>query len=618
MSTTMNIKDTDWIRQSFILPRNAVSNMGAKRMVNSDAALKFTDTTLGGAFAINPLPQFNEFTDIPVENKWATGTAMGGYYSEAYDDNQRYIHMRFGVPEFNSLTSFFGNFYNAEASYMARTGQASTDLFFKMGKAAGFLLALPLQPFILLGAGIRWMLHMPSTKYYYLKPAMALYWQATSTIANTIMVNMGFVQPIYGDNYNTVTDQSNKLTSTDLKRWAKAFPDLFTEDGNIDIFSVATRSQRMADRNRERLVQILEEATSSDDLQKRLTNYANEKFDSGKQPRLTEYLESYLNSSAGKKTQETDAEVKPRSWLEKAGDAALGEMHDGSQWVTWRVSGAGTVSESFSNSTGNSEIADTINSMSSSKRQTDFSWADGLGIDYLDAIADKVKNVASGVADSLHISGLAVLKGKAFVDIPKVWESSEFQFPRIDYKIELRSWAGDPVSRIMSLIIPLSMALPMVMPISTGPASYGHPFLVELYDKGRCQTRLGIVESMTIERGVGNLGWTVDGHPLGIDISFSIADLSSVMHMPITAGMSLDLKQVLFPEESMFNDYLAVLGGLSLQDQVYNTNRMRLNLTRWVTNARTWKSPARWANMAFSSIPGRIISAFANNTSRGI
>ena len=102
MSTTMNIKDVDWIRQSFILPRNAVSNMGAKRMVNSDAALKFTDTTLGGAFAINPLPQFNEFTDIPVENKWATGTAMGGYYSEAYDDNQRYIHMRFGVPEFNS------------------------------------------------------------------------------------------------------------------------------------------------------------------------------------------------------------------------------------------------------------------------------------------------------------------------------------------------------------------------------------------------------------------------------------------------------------------------------------------------------------------------------------
>lgn len=76
---------------------------------------------------------------------------------------------------------------------------------------------------------------------------MALCWQATSTIANTIMVNMGFVQPIYGDNYNTVTDQSNKLTSTDLKRWARNFSwILFTEDGNIDIFSIATRSQRMA------------------------------------------------------------------------------------------------------------------------------------------------------------------------------------------------------------------------------------------------------------------------------------------------------------------------------------------------------------------------------------
>lgn len=166
-------------------------------------------------------------------------------------------------------------------------------------------------------------------------------------------------------------------------------------------------------RNRKWLVQILEEATSSDGLQKRLTNYAIEKFDSGKQPTnwILRVLFKFISRS--KKTQETDAEVKPRSWLEKAGDAALGEMHDGSQWVTGGI-GAGTVSESFSNSTGNSEIADTINSMSSSSRQTDFSWADGLGINVFDAIADKVKNVASGVADSLHISGLAVLKGKAF------------------------------------------------------------------------------------------------------------------------------------------------------------------------------------------------------------
>ena len=622
-----SIKDADWIRQSFILPRGAITNLGAKRVVNSDASLKFTDTTLGGAFAINPLPQFNEFTDIPVENRWGSGTALGRYYSEAYDDNQRYIHMRFGVAEFNSLTSFFGNFYSYEASVLAREGRASTSLFYTLGKAAGFLVALPLQPFIMAGAVIRWALKVPSTKYYYLKPAMALYWQAVTTIANAIMVNMGFIPPVHTGGAADIEDPNNKVTANDLKKWSAAFPDLFSADGGIDVFAIATRSQRLADRNRRRIMEILEEATSTEQLQKKVEAYASEKLDAGKTPRLTDYLERYLATTAGQKQAESEKTAETpstdktkgtpvRGWWEGFADFGMAELHDGSEWITWRVSGSSSVSESFSNSIGTPEIADTINGMSSSGRQADFSWANGLDITggAIEAVANKFKDVVGGVADQLHISGLSVLKGRAFADIPKMWESSEFQFPRIDYKMELRSWSGDDMSRIMSLIIPVAMALPMVMPISTGGHSFTSPLLVELYDKGRCQTRLGIVESLTIERGVGNLGWTVDGQPLGIDISFSVSDLSSIMHMPITAGFTLnDPVSQIFPEDSMFNDYLAVLGSLGLHEQIYFSQRLQVSLTKYITNFRSWKSPAHWANISRGTLPGRVLSAFSNN-----
>ena len=55
-------------------------------------------------------------------------------------------------------------------------------------------------------------------------------------------------------------------------------------------------------------------------------------------------------------------------------------------------------------------------------------------------------------------------------------------------------------------MVPLSMLLAGALPKSTGKHSYDAPFLVEIYDKGKAQTRLGIIDSISITRGVGRLG----------------------------------------------------------------------------------------------------------------
>lgn len=49
---------------------------------------------------------------------------MGRKYSEAIDDNGQLIHMRFGLPQFNSLMTFFTGFYDSGASILSRTGRS--------------------------------------------------------------------------------------------------------------------------------------------------------------------------------------------------------------------------------------------------------------------------------------------------------------------------------------------------------------------------------------------------------------------------------------------------------------------------------------------------------------
>src|SRR5690606_36604944 len=158
------------------------------------AGYKYTDTTLGGNFAINAPAQFCRLTDLRpptrlIKNNPNIGGSlgMGRYYSESIDDYAQHIHMRFGVPEFNSLTTFFTGFYNTDASLLARKGRGP-GIAFSIGKAAATIAFIPLAPFIAAGRILRWLANAPASKYYYLRPTMPLYWNAINTIANTLAV----------------------------------------------------------------------------------------------------------------------------------------------------------------------------------------------------------------------------------------------------------------------------------------------------------------------------------------------------------------------------------------------------------------------------------------------
>jgi hypothetical protein len=147
-----------------------------------------------------------------------------------------------------------------------------------------------------------------------------------------------------------------------------------------------------------------------------------------------------------------------------------------------------------------------------------------------------------------------------------------------------------------------------------------------------------MVTDMSITRGVGNLGWSQEGDALGIDVTFSITDLSTVMHLPIQTNFGFTdkflqtigdvagglggqeaasyLQKGTYDDDNAFTDYLAVLGGLSWQDMVYANRRWRLARYRQMQNWTSWKSPARVAMWAGNTTLGRIINAVSTETDR--
>lgn len=591
------IKDRDWVRQSFLINTEKAGDgldpVDRQNRTFSAAMLKFTDTTPGGNFAINPPPQFTRFADLKPRlangrpSRAMGSKGMGRYYSEAIDDNSQLITMRFGVPQYNSLTTFFGSFYNTQAGQLARTGRAS-NFFFNIGKATAFvvsIMSVRLLAVGLVGNGLSMFLGKKPTRYYYLKPAMHLYWNAVQTMVNHIATNKGLVPRVlgpdssydYGDRYQF--DENAQQNLRDM------MPDgVMSDGGSIQVYSIASKAQRMAQQHIKQMNVLAEAAFKAkgdalnDELSKKIQDVFNTQLKPGTAS-YPDYLKKWTDSQQMTpvnlpddpaasnpdlvpKTGELPPAPKPgdpptespsngaTEMMERTPtnyarvqEALEAGLNDGTDFIAFRVNATGQVSENFTSQAVESEIASKINGISSAARANNFNFANGnlvggaLG-SMVGAVKDAVVGFVGGVAEGFSMSGLATLNGGAFVDIPKHWQSSLSSMPHTTYTFDLVTPYGNPVSQIFGIDIPLCMILAGALPLSTGAQSYTSPFICELFDKGRAQIRLGMIDSLTVTRGIGNTGWSKDGQALGVQISFSVIDLSSILAMPITEGFT--------------------------------------------------------------------------------
>ncbi len=287
-------------------------------------------------------------------------------------------------------------------------------------------------------------------------------------------------------------------------------------------------------------------------------------------------------------------------------NALQAEFNDGTGFASFRVDYTGAQGDNFSNQSAESEIGQFINSASSKGRETSINFADGRLVggaagDIMGAAVNGIKDVIGGTLDWFGMSGLLALKGDAFVDIPKHWISSTGSLPRAQYTMTLQSPYGNVISQIINIYIPLCMVLAAGLPMATGRQSYTAPLMLELYDRGRTQTRYGMVDQISISRGTSNLGFTKEGVALAYEVSFSVVDLSSVVAMPNSSVFSLaSLVNPfdIFDDETLFTDYMNVLGSVSMSQQVYKLNRLKLNAAKKMKNYKMLSSPYAWASFA--------------------
>lgn len=654
--------DSDWIRRSFLVKKDELdpTSDDFQRRFYTSLVYDYTDTKPGGSLCINPPPARTRHADIRVKSAVTGKFGKGRFYKEALDDNAQIIHMRFGVEQHNSLTTFFTGFYSSSASQIARTGRASNEFFYGLGKVAGFVVQLASWKLLavhFLGAAINFLAKTPHSKFYYSKPAMPLYWNAVTTMVNHLAVNRGVVPRVFG-NASQVLDPDYKGAAAG-PIMHDIMPSIFNAKGSIDVYALANRAKRL---ERQRMVMLKDKLDKAKqmgitDLQQAVREILNSPLPSpNNEPNLEDYLQRWFSVSQPKSENKeggsssesledtfgsgTDKKEGYLAELIKFGNA---EEDDGSMFASFRVNATGPIQNSFSNSVGESNISSKINGIASDARSKRFDFGDGnliggaVGAAF-GAVKDAVVSFGTGLLDSVQLSGLASLAGNAFVDIPKYWQSSTANLPTMQYTINLVSPYHNPISQILNIDIPLCMLLAGVLPKSTGAQSYTGPFLVELYDRGRCQTRLGMIDSLSITRGVGNVGFNQEGKALGVDVTFSVVDMSSVLHMPISENFSFteaaaqaigsavagDAGQAAavvltggaFTQDTVFSDYMAVLSGMALNDQIYGFNNLKLNLTRKMADFETWKSPSHMASFFGDTLPGRMLSALYRGTDK--
>lgn len=646
--------DGDWVKYSFLIGSGSydftdlgVSNIddtatGEDLRYWSSAQGKFTDTRLGGNIGVNSRPQFTRYSDI--RNKGivksrndvsVTNTdgnhGMGRYYSEAIDDPAQRIYIRFGTPKFLGMASFLASAFNRSDMSLVKTGR------FSIASAAGELIGTAIKylafPVIALAIkayeAVSYFIGDRTGRYCSLDPNMHTYWNAVQTLSEHWLVTSG-VTPWVGKESPKMGDVAE--VSPEMKqRLQELMPDIFC-GGNIDIFAVANRAQRIANRaifnlyqdnddveqalKKQRLY-IQDQLRAPESSVKKNLAELHTKIQSYFQKTDREMILSERSATLKLKVEEdqthsntvdfTEADHPPlpgqKTW-EMFTSSIFANADMGSDFAIFVVEHTGSVRESFSNGAKESALSSKLNETSAQARNFYYNMSGGNLLDdgplgkalgvliggVTDVVTGALRSVSLGLTDL--VTGLA---GNGYVDIPKTYDSSSAQLSEGSYSLQLVSPYGNQISLFQNIYLPIFMLMAGALPRSTGRSSYGSPFMCQLFDRGRCQIPYGMITSLSITRGTSNTPFNRKGHALAVDVTFNITDLSSIMHMPI--GSSNMFKDTVDLDASMnLYDYLQVLGGRDMYSQIYPSMRAFYNSRIFSRKMQRYFWSSYWAS----------------------
>lgn len=488
------------------------------------------DTDIGGCDVLNPISQFSPDDDIVwpamrTDGDGSGNSGMGRVYYETYYTNQRVLWMSFGVPKFKKLSQFYQDAGDSRLADIMTRGDVSFAK--KLGHiiGGGISLTISFVPAVISGA---WSVVTKATeiasatqvnKYYEMQSRMDLYYKAVSVILANMLASMELFR------------WSDDAKDANLKN-ALTYPRALRK-GADPLWVLSSKRNRI--QRRDRADELAKQGFSIPEMQDEL-----EKSDS-----FAKWLES----------------AKMREFM----------------FIGTRIERGMELSESASNTTGESDIAGKLRGISKSARATQFSMSNGnLGGGVIGGAANLLKGAVEGSVKTLGNAlgvGDAVAsaaKGSGFFDIPHLWQDSSFNRGSYSFDIQLRAKDGHPYTVYQYILVPLAFYLAGALPIGLGLNMYTSPFMCQAYSPGLFSTSSGMITELSIKRGLPEFGWTPDNLPLAVDLSITITDMSQMLYVNLADGK---LKHLLDGNDGM-KTYLNTLCAVSVTDMIDGYSRL--------------------------------------------
>lgn len=232
-------------------------------------------------------------------------------------------------------------------------------------------------------------------------------------------------------------------------------------------------------------------------------------------------------------------------------------------YVNFYIDPNTTVSESITNTTQASQLEGAFDSLEGIVKEADMllktighgNAVTGFFDTAESAMADLANVATLGLFKDMLGLGEEVLHGSNLI-YPEIWTDSDYS-KSFSIQINLASPYGDKESIYLNIIVPMLHALALALPRQSSPNSFNSPFLIRGYAQGWFSIDMGMVETITIEKGPEQ-SWTVDGLPTEVKITLNIKELySNLMISPST-------KPSYFFSNQGLIDYLGVTCGVDM------------------------------------------------------
>lgn len=287
--------------------------------------------------------------------------------------------------------------------------------------------------------------------------------------------------------------------------------------------------------------------------------------------------------------------IKDINW-HQVKNSSFDSYFSASNAVVFYADGLVSMSDSFSNSTGESSLASTINGFSDTAKEIRFLLGEeSMLANLVDSAASVTDSITSSLGDitsgltggmlsDLASTGVSTVLSGGKIIFPKIWSDSSFS-RSYSFDIKLRSPDHDSLSIYLNVLVPFIHLLGLVLPmgLKDNANGYNSPYLVKAYSKGMFNIDMGLITDMQVTRGA-ECQWNDDGLPTQMDISITIEDLYSSLYLTNKSNFADNLSVV---SNTAMMDYLANLAGLNIADTELGRQIDMLGYLTWnsITNS---------------------------------